>query len=368
MTTMQLNQRSYALSLEQVALLIVTLGMKRTILAAGHMGTGKSTLLKMIGKLLPDHKLVYFDGTTKDAGDIVIPKFKDLEGNDYFSSATNEELGFHLDVPVVIMIDELKKCLPPVKNALLRVMLERILGDKKLHPDSIVFATANLGEEGVGDSLMAHHGNRLIEVPVRKSTNVEWVENFGIPEDCHYVVNSYVMENPQLMQSFQEVARPEDNEYIFHPDRAETAFVTNRSMHACSDIMYAAESGGLDNATLESALVGAVGRVAGSELFNYSRLIADLPKLDDIHTSPLTAMIPTGASALMMIVHRGIQSIERETVDAWVTYVDRLNDNCKSYFLNAATSKHPKQSLIMNNRKFQEFADRNVHMYSADKR
>ena len=78
------------------------------------------------------------------------------DGSGFVRYLTNEELGAHHDKPIILMIDEFGKSNPAVKLALLRMMLERKIGSYTLHPDSIVFATTNLGAEGVGDLLPAH--------------------------------------------------------------------------------------------------------------------------------------------------------------------------------------------------------------------
>ena len=70
---------------------------KTSVIVEGEMGIGKSSILKELGRKLPEHIPIYFDCTTKaDAGDVMMPKFKDLDGQDYVSFATNEELGMHL--------------------------------------------------------------------------------------------------------------------------------------------------------------------------------------------------------------------------------------------------------------------------------
>ena len=58
----------YALNLDQIANLIKATGNKRTTLVQGHMGTGKSSLLKTLSAMLPTHTACYFDCTTKDLG------------------------------------------------------------------------------------------------------------------------------------------------------------------------------------------------------------------------------------------------------------------------------------------------------------
>ena len=70
---MSTAQQMYALSIDQTAEAIKAIGHKRTVLVQGHMGSGKSSLLKMLAADLPTHTPVYFDCTTKDLGDITIP-------------------------------------------------------------------------------------------------------------------------------------------------------------------------------------------------------------------------------------------------------------------------------------------------------
>ena len=69
----------YSLSLDQCVNAIMVNGAERTILAQGHMGIGKSSMIKELAKQLPNHIPCYFDCTTKDLGDIMIPKMAQLE-------------------------------------------------------------------------------------------------------------------------------------------------------------------------------------------------------------------------------------------------------------------------------------------------
>ena len=160
-------KQMYAVSLDQCVDAMVAYGHKRTLYCQGHMGIGKSSMLTELAKRLPNHTPCYFDCTTKDLGDIMIPKMAQLDGQNYVTYATNEELGVHLNKPIILMIDEFGKANTAVKNALLRVILERKIGSYELPEGSIVFATSNLGTEGVGDMLLPHHRDRLVTVQIR---------------------------------------------------------------------------------------------------------------------------------------------------------------------------------------------------------
>ena len=194
-------QQMYALNLEQSAQLIEAIGHMRTVLMQGDIGTGKSSTLGELSARKPTHHGVYFDCTTKDLGDMMIPSLQSIDADGCVRMIPNEELGVHLKQPVILMIDEFGKANPSVKNAMLRLMLERKIGSYSLHPDSIVFATTNKGSEGVGDMLPPHARNRMTVIQVRKTDHMDWIE-WGINNGIDATLLGWVKDNPQLMASF----------------------------------------------------------------------------------------------------------------------------------------------------------------------
>ena len=359
-------QAMYALNLDQIATAIKAGGRKRTVLVQGHMGTGKSTLLKMLAEELPDHTACYFDCTTKDLGDISIPKLNTLDGEDYVAYATNEELGVHLDKPIILMVDEYGKANPSVKNAMLRLMLERKMGSRELHPDSLIFATTNLGAEGVGDLLPPHARNRMTVVTSRKPTNMEWVA-WGINNGIDHSLLGWCKDNPQLFQSFDEVKDPEANPYIYHPKQQRAAFVTPRSLEAASD--WLKERHAYDDQTLTSLLMGTVGDRGAMDLMAFVRLADQLPSLESIKNDPANATVPSSASAVCMVVYRALATLEANWIDAWMTYMDRLDKEAQGLFANGVRApKYGKQALVMTNKLFTAWALNHSYLFAADKK
>ncbi len=357
----------YALGLDQVEALIRKSGALRTILVQGDMGTGKSTLLTVLAKALPDHTPCYFDCTTKDLGDITIPNISKLDdGTGYVTYLTNEELGAHNNTPVIIMIDEFGKANPAVKNALLRLILERKIGSYTLHPDSIIFATTNKGSEGVGDLLPPHARNRMTVVQTRKPTNMEWIE-WGINNEIDHPLLGWCKDNPQLFYSFEDVKDPDDNPYIFHPKQQRAAFVTPRSLEAASDILKARD--GLDDQTVTAALMGTIGERGAMDLMAFVKLADQLPSAESIKQDPKNAKVPNSAAGICMVVYRTLASLERDWVDPWMDYLVRLDKEAQGMFANGVRApKYSKQSLVMTNKKFTQWAMDNNYMFAADKK
>jgi energy-coupling factor transporter ATP-binding protein EcfA2 len=362
-------QQMYALNLEQITTAIRNGGNKRTILIQGHMGTGKSSLLKTLAAELPNHTPCYFDCTTKDLGDISIPKLATLSddaGSDYVSYATNEELGVHLNKPIILMVDEYGKANPAVKNSMLRLMLERKIGAYELHPDSVVFATTNLGAEGVGDLLPPHARNRMTVITARKPDHMEWIE-WGINNGVDHTLLGWCKDNPHLFYGFEDVKNPDDNPYIYHPKQQRAAFVTPRSLEAASDWLKVRDS--FDDQTLVGLLMGTIGDRGAMDLMAFVKLADQLPSMESIKQDPKNAKVPDSASAICMVVYRTLASLDKDWVDAWMDYMVRLDKEAQGMFANGVRApKYAKQAMVMTNKKFTQWAMNNNYMFAADKK
>ena len=357
----------YALSIDQTVNAIAANGNKQTVLVQGHMGTGKSSILKMLASKFPKHTPCYFDCTTKDLGDITIPNIAKMDdGTGYVTYLTNEELGAHHLTPVILMLDELGKANPAVKLAVLRLMLEHVIGSYTLHPDSIVFATTNLGAEGVGDLLPAHARNRLTVSTMRKPDNMEWI-TWGIDNDIDHTLLGFAKDNPQCFYSFENIKDPEENPYIYHPRTTRSAFVTPRSLEAASKWLKVREE--LDDQTLTSMLIGTIGDRAAMDLMAFVKLADQLPSAESIKSDPMNAKVPDSAAAVCMVVYRALASIERSWVSPWMKYMSRLGAEAQGLFVNGVRDKkYSKQSVVMTNGDFTEWARNNNYMFAADKK
>ena len=354
----------YVSNIEDIVQLLLHVGGKRTVVIEGDMGIGKSTLLKILKKKLPDHVACYLDGTTKDLGDLFIPDLDRQAG--CVSFLPNEQFGVHLGKPVILMLDELGKANPSVKNALLVVILERMIGNQPLPEGSIVFGTTNLGAEGVGDMLPPHARNRIITVRMRKPTSEEWINNYAINNDVHPSVMGFVKEFPQVMQSFTEVSNPDDNPYIYHPKRQANAFITPRSLECASDILHQREH--IPDDTLTGALIGTIGERGALDMMAFVKLADKLPTLESIKTDPVNALVPDSASAVCMVVYRALSTIDRDWVDAWVTYMKRLSAEAQGLFaMGVKPATYGKRSLVMQNKQFTKWAMDNNYMFASDK-
>ncbi len=369
--TVMTAERMYEQSIDEIVESILA-NPKGTTLVQGHMGSGKSSILKILAERLPTHIPCYFDGTTKDLGDLYIPKILDV-GDDaqFVRFVPNEEFGLHHGKPVILMFDEYGKMNPSVKAATMETMLNHKVGNKKLPEGSIVFATTNLAGEGVGDLLMPHHRNRITVVRMAKPTAQLWIENFAYNNGIHPSMIMWVAEEGErLFQSYEDVEKPDDevggNPYIYHPKAQRPAFVTPRSLELASNWLWAKDK--ISGNALQSNLIGTIGARGGSDLRTYIELVDQLPKQEEIKTNPTQAKIPESSSGIMMVVHRALATMSKEFVDPWMQYLNRLDAEAQGFFaMQVRNPKYQKQGIVMTNKKFTEWCIANNYVFTADK-
>jgi hypothetical protein len=359
-TTAKFNAGTAILSLSQCVDLIANVGDTVTILVQGDMGSGKTSLLKEIAKRT-GMRGVYFDCTTKDLGDLYLPRIKDAEDGDCVSFVPNEEFGIHFNEPIVLMLDELGKN-RSILNGLLRVMQEGSVGSRQLPKGSIVFATTNLGAENVGDMLPPHARNRIMIVRMRKPDAEQWMA-WGAQNNIDPALLAAVHEFPQMLASFTDVDNPTDNPYIYDPrDASRTSFVTPRSLEKVSHLLKKRNSLGDD--VVLNGMIGLIGAKAATDIMTMVNLGDTLPKYDEIVKNPKTVKVPSTVAAQIMSALTCMQRVDEQEFRDVFSYVQRLPMEIQALFANQIIKSPAKGGWASRQASFTEYAAKNYQMFT----
>lgn len=366
---MNVNKSYASLSFKQVLELIKAIGDKVTVLVEGEMGSGKSSLLNPLAAEYPDHIPCYVEVACMDVGDVAVPKVKTLDDvvvgglvtqGEVTRFVPNEAFGLHLGKPLLIMWDELGKATQPVINAISRFINEGYLGQYKLPEGSIQFATTNLSLEGVGDRLLPHIRDRMCRVRMRKSTNLEWVENYAIPAGLDPIVIGFAIEYPHAFESFEDVEDPNSNTMIFHPKQQRMNFVTARSLTKSSHILQATTH--MPDDVRIHALMGMVGETAAMHIMTLNRLNEDIPSYERVVADPNNCALPKSGVSSVMLVTKLAMRVEDDTMTQCMTYVERLPKETQALFARTLT-RSAKRVIAGNNRAYIEWASKNMYLF-----
>ena len=345
-----------SITLKEAVKLVGAVGQNVSVHLEGEPGIGKSSMLKDLAKMYPNHTPAYIDCADLDLGDLAMPVV------DHVKKATafypNERFSVTEGKPVIIMLDELTKAAEPIKNMLLPVILERRLGSVKLHPDSIVYSTGNLTTDAVGDNLKAHARNRITTVSVRKPNHEEWLlwasDNDVAPE-----IGAWVKQFPHSLASYTEEAQKE-NLYIYNPRKQQKSFVTPRSLAKASFIVNQRKELGEDVAM--TALIGTIGDSAARDMSAFFGLSDALPTREEIMAKPDKTNVPKDPSARVILVLRELMTLKEKDMTAWMTYLQRLPMEEQALFgINVMASS--RKAIAATNKEFVSWAVANNHYF-----
>lgn len=294
-------------SINELRKLIPIVGKTLTPVVVSEPGVGKTSLLRMMEEDLGDgYDYIYVDCPVKDMSDVgmVIPNHETRTLEYYVASL------FKLDSkkPKVICLDELMKAPKLLQVIFTRMMLERMVGDVPLPENSIIFATSNNSSDGVGDSMLAHAGNRVCIMKMAKPTVKEWLL-WASENAVHRSVRAFVAITPKCLNSYL-TGDQDDNPYIFNPKKPQMSFVSPRSLAKCSVIVENKDALG-ENATMV-ALAGTIGVSAAKQMSAFLSLESQLPDFKDIIKSPDSIDVPKDMSALLMLMFQAIDVVETQ--------------------------------------------------------
>lgn len=344
--------------------LIARVGRFVTIIVQGETGIGKSYILKTLAKRFPDMLPLYLDCTTKEAGDLAMPKIKDIEGRDVLTLVPSADMGFHFNKPVILMLDEIGKAARPVQNVLCRLVYERKCGDLTLSEGSVVFATTNLAEENYGDNAPAYMRDRSDFITVRKPTAQEWIDEFAIANDIHATIIQSVSEFPDMLESWRNLSTPGENMYILDPRSPSTgARVTPRGLHLSSDLLKASE--GLPDHVRTHMLIGKVGEKAAMDIMAVDALHADLPSREDIIRKPSDAKLPKEAGSQCLLVYSALSWVEPKTLAPLMVYLKRLPKEAQALFCSASLRHAGKAAVIASDPAFGNWMKENNYLFRS---
>jgi hypothetical protein len=365
-------------TINELRKIIPLIGGELTPVIQSEPGCGKTSLLAMIaedngdkwrkpGDDFPEDKFdyIYVDCPVKDMSDIgmTIPNHTTKSLEYYVSSLFKLGNG----KPKCILLDEFMKSPKLLQVIFTRMMLERMAGDEPLPTGadgtkSIVFATSNNASDGVGDSMLAHAGNRVCIMRMAKPSPNEWLQ-WASESGISRVIRAWVAMFPRSLASYTEGEDQKDNPYIFKPSMTSLSFVSPRSL-AKADVIVRNRDKMTDNA-VKVALAGTIGAAAAGDMAAFLSLEKSLTDVKDIIKSPESIPVPTDISAQLMIMFQAVDVLAtQDELTKFMQFVERIPSSEVQAVFFTMMMRNPKAlRLARNNLKIAEWAKNNHEMF-----
>lgn len=366
-------------TLDELVTAVAAVGSKRTIIARGEPGIGKSWTVKALASKFPKHKAIIVDCTRMlDQGDFWATYLEDKpNGEKVAKQAILDMFDFDSEQPLLLLLDEIGKATKAALNVLLTVIFDRRMGDRHLHPDSIVYATTNLTSDGVGDFVPAHARSRAVYLEIQKPvaginpvTGEVIKGSFGefmLKNNFDPAMIAWVTRNPQCMDSYRDCLNDKDwsNAWAYHPTKGAESYFCPRSAHACDDILK--ERDVLGNRLTMSLLAGAAGEAFARDFSAFLMIKDKLPSIAAIVNNPASADMPAEGDsvAYCVMVQQLVAHLNKETIEPFVTYMKRMNGEWQAMFgRSVIAADETKRDIGVKSESFRTWAMDNQWMFS----
>jgi len=297
------------------------------VLAWGPPGTGKTATIHAVGAAL------------NLPLEVVIASIR--EPADFAGLPVIREGGVSLEPPAwarrlaaagkgILFLDEISTAPPAVQAALLRVVLDRVVGDLPLPPAVAIVAAANPPEQAAGGwDLSAPLANRFCHLQWTLDAST-WVDGMlrgwpapavpvlpvdweaGIPS-TRALVASFIRHRPHLLL---QVPTSED--------QAGKAWPSPRSWDMAARLLAAADAAQAGDDVSASLVAGCVGEGAGLEFLAWRREL-DLPDPESLLSDPASFRLPSrGDQAYAVLTAVTAAAVGRLTRDRWLAAWDIL--------------------------------------------
>ena len=370
-------------SINELRKIIPLIATEITPVIQSEPGCGKTSLLAMIAADNGDkwrspadgtgiagdkYDYIYIDCPVKDMSDIgmTIPNHATQSLEYYVSSLFN----LTNPKPKVILADEFMKSPKLLQVIFTRLFLERMVGDKPLPRGSQVFATSNNAGDGVGDSMLAHAGNRVCIMRMAKPNVNEWLEWAGqtvtigdkVQARVSRVIRAAVAMFPRCLASYTN-GDQNDNPYIFKPSMSSLSFVSPRSL-AKADVIVRNRDAIGENGT-KVALAGTVGASFAADMAAFISMEKSLIDVKDIVKAPESIAMPKDISAQLMIMFQAVDVLEtQDHLTKFMMFVERIpSSEVQGVFFTMMMRNTKSIRLARNNAKIAEWAKNNHELF-----
>lgn len=220
----------------------------------------------------------------------------------------------------LILLDEMTSAPMSIQAGAYRLILDREVGQHKLHDNVFIVACGNLETDNaivnpISTALVSRFANFYVE------PNLEEWQTWAVSNNIHPMITSYLGFKPSAF-------------YTFNPDSVEP-YASPRTWDMVSHIMN--KTNEINLITLASLL----GDGVAIEFDGYMKCFNELPKIEYIVSKPDTYMIPTSIATQWATLGMVVACVDEYTNEC-ITYLKRFPLELHVVILREIKGRYPK--------------------------
>jgi hypothetical protein len=239
----------------------------------------------------------------------------------------------------LLFLDEFNSATKMVQAACYKIVLDRMVGQKNLHPNVVMVCAGNLStDRAIVNTIGTAMQSRLIWLTMELNYK-EWLEDVALPQKWDSRIIAY--------HEYTKGA----NLYDFRPDHSDKTFCAPRTWEFVNDLLRGQEYQLIDKGdgtahwTMdeEAALyAGTITSGVAVDFINFTKVFANLPKISVIVKDPENTPIPTDPSTRWATITHLMEYAEDSNFTEIATYVNRLTSEMRVLFFRGLMIQKPE--------------------------
>lgn len=231
----------------------------------------------------------------------------------------------------LIIFDEFNGGDPATQRAFYKVLLEKEIGQHKLHPQVFMCAAGNGVDDGAFVEEIASPVKSRVSTLNVLTDNKRWLEEIAIKRGFDPSIVTFLNFKPDALNNF-------------NPSKADDAYACERSWAAVDQIIKANPNNAIQE--LFIAIQATIGGIA-YEYISFANQ-EDIPTINEILMNPLGVSIPYSRSAQWATMGMVAKQVKEDNFEQLMKFIDRVDIDLQIVCIKSAVSlnrawigKHP---------------------------
>lgn len=224
----------------------------------------------------------------------------------------------------LLFLDEFNAGNKAVQAASYKVVLDRYIGQHKLHDSVYCVAAGNLAtDRAITNALSTAMQSRLIHLRMAVS-HPDFMAH-AVKEGFDYRILGFLEFQPSKLHTFK-------------PDHSDRTFACPRTWEFASRLIK-----GKDSKQISTGLLaGTISDGVAVEFKNFMDVFADLPSYSSIRSNPQTISVPTDSGTRFAIVTMMLDKFTEDSFEEIMPYILRMPPEFQVIYMRGVVARHPK--------------------------
>lgn len=232
----------------------------------------------------------------------------------------------------LILFDEITNANNAVQGAAYKVLLDRMIGQRKIHSKALMCGAGNSAvDRAAAFRLNTAMQSRLMHLRV-KSNFEKWLE-YAVDNNLDHRIRAFIRFKPDMLNNFD-------------PNHQDQTYSCERTWEMASRYIDAANnydrSINLSYNDFYIPLAGIIGQAAAMEFIAFSDLYTELYTIDDILADPIGIPMPERLDICYALTSTLAMHINPSNADKLIEFIKRMNIEFQIIIVREACSRDPK--------------------------